>query len=817
MNTTSTRYHKAASGGLKKLPLAVSLAIAGAASGVAQAQDEGSDSSGYVLLEEVVVTAQRRVENTMTVPIAVDSFSAQDILNRGATDIGDIDDFMAGVDISSEQNTQTGITIRGVSSPSISTAQDPSVATFYDSAYMPRAAAALPLVDIQRVEVLKGPQGTLFGRNASAGVINIIPNRPTEEFEGELRARVGNHDLVRLEGTVNVPITDTIAVRGSLFHNEREGIVNNEGTGKDLSEQEYDFARLAVAWDVSDSTRLTLAGDYEDRDSAPSYSIGVSPYAVSTDPFSGETANDVIDREETREMYGVSLQLEHDFNDQWSMFAITSYRDWDTTNLQDEDGTAAPRRYFDSNNIEDSDIWYNEVRFNFVEGGWNVIVGGNYSEEEVYQNTTIGLLGDSYMQFVSNQLLELGRGIECIPADIELDENSHIWDICDDDPDSTYLALSNLASAVQGSDLAVLPPSFTGDYFVENMENTGEFTNWGVFADATYDLTDTVRVAAGLRYSYDEKDYTWQTEQQDLDWPVALPFLNFDPSQTGTPESEWYGKFEDNDDWSKTTGRLVVDWEFTEGVMTYLSYATGYKSGGWDGNQFSSVVSGPFDPEEMTSYEWGLKGDFFDARLQVEAAVFYHELEGKQNQKSTKSSPDDPTAAPTIVTSDEDTEGVEATVRWSVTDNLLFTALGTVRDVEKEEEPYFDAAGDPRGGRPINEDTNTEYTLSADWTPVIPTGYLLVHVDYVFKEADDDSEATIFTTGRWYFKDRKELNARIAWTNNAESFEVGIWGDNLLDRENADNPGGFVAQDLGAYKTGIQDPRTYGVDFRYMF
>jgi len=815
MKNLSAHSHVAAKASLKKLPMAVALAVLGA-NAVAQ-DDKSATRSGYILLEEVVVTAQRRVEDTMSVPIAVDSFSAQDILNRGATDIGDIDDFMPGVDIDSNQSTQTSIEIRGVSSPSISTAQDPSVATFYDSAYLPRAATAIPLVDVERVEVLKGPQGTLFGRNASAGVVNIIPNKPTDEFEGELRGRIGNHDLYQAEGTVNVPLTDNLAMRGSLFHYERGGIIDNEGIGKDLSEQEYDFARLAFAWDLSDDTRITLAGDYEDRESAPSYSIGVSEYAVSTDPFSGETANDVIDRTEERDMWGVSLQVEHDFNDQWSVFGITSYRDWDTWNLQDEDGTDAPRRYFDSNNIEDSDIWYNEIRFNFVDGPWNVIVGGNYSEEEVYQDTTIGLSGDSYMQYVSNQLLDAAKGIGCVPADIELDQNSHLWDICAGAPDAQYLTYSALATAVTGSDLAVLPPSFSGAYFVENMENTGEFTNWGIFADATYDITDTIRIAAGLRYSYDEKDYTWQTAQQQLDWPYALPFFNFDPTQTGAPQEQWYDKFEDNDDWSKTTGRLVVDWEFMDGVMTYASYATGYKSGGWDGNQFSSVVNGPFDPEDMTSYEWGIKGDFFDNTLQVEAALFYQELEGKQNQISTKSSPDDPTAAPTIVTSDEDTEGLEATVRWAPIDTLLLTALTTIRDVEKEEQPYFDEAGDPRGGRPINESTDTDYTLSVDWTPDIPMGYLLVHVDYVFNEAEDDSEEVIFTTGRWYFKDRKELNARIAWTNEDENLEIGIWGDNLLDRENASNPDGYVAADLGAYKTGIEDPRTYGMDIRYLF
>jgi hypothetical protein len=140
-----------------------------------------------------------------------------------------------------------------------------------------------------------------------------------------------------------------------------------------------------------------------------------------------------------------------------------------------------------------------------------------------------------------------------------------------------------------------------------------------------------------------------------------------------------------------------------------------------------------------------------------------------------------------------------------------------VRDAEVEPERYFDGQGDPQGGRKESESTDLDYTLQLDWTPDIPRGYLLVHVDYIFNEADDDSNATIYTTGRWYFQDRELLNARIAWSNEADTIEIGIWGKNLQDNEIADNPGGFVADFFGAYRTNIEDPRTYGMDFRYSF
>jgi iron complex outermembrane receptor protein len=308
-------------------------------------------------------------------------------------------------------------------------------------------------------------------------------------------------------------------------------------------------------FNLSDDTRIQLAGDYEDRNESPQYDIGVSKYAFSTDPYNSKAANDAQQREENRDMWGASVQLDHDFNDAWSLFGIVSYRDWDTWNIQDNDGTAAARRYIDTNNIEDSDIWYSEFRFNYVVDRLNLVMGANYSEEDVYQRTDIRLTADSWMQFVTTD-----------PSGLGLGQDDHIWEILPD-IEALYLGLS----AEFG--LAVLPPSFAGQLQSEIMDNTGDFTNWGVFADGTYDLTDTVRVSAGLRYSYDEKDYSWQTFPSDVDWPYAPLRIAYIPAETGTPEEQWLDKFEDDDDWDKVTGRLVFDWQFTDTAMTYLSYA----------------------------------------------------------------------------------------------------------------------------------------------------------------------------------------------------------------------------------------------------
>ena len=142
------------------------------------------------LLEEVIVTAQKRQQQAIDVPIAIGTFSSRDIINTGALTLQDIDAYIVGFDAGGETFTQQGYRIRGISSPNISTGGDPSVATFYDGVYLPRAATTVAFSDMERVEVLRGPQGTLFGRNAAAGVVSLVPNAPTtEKLEGSARLR----------------------------------------------------------------------------------------------------------------------------------------------------------------------------------------------------------------------------------------------------------------------------------------------------------------------------------------------------------------------------------------------------------------------------------------------------------------------------------------------------------------------------------------------------------------------------------------------------------------------------------------------------
>ena len=465
------------------------------------------------LLEEIVVTAQKRQQQAIDVPIAIGTFSQRDIINTGALTLQDIDAYIVGFDAGGETFTQQGYSVRGISSPNISTGGDPSVATFYDGAYLPRAATTVAFADMERVEVLRGPQGTLFGRNAAAGVVNLVPNAPTtERLEGSARLRAGNLNLLRVEGMINLPVSETVAIRANALFNQRDGISDNvEPAEFDAGEKGNWAARVAMRWQPSDATTLQLAVDVDHFDQAPSMAIGVSPYSLNTNPYSGVYANDVINGEETRDMYGVTGKWFQDLGDAWSMTAIANYRDFETTNRQDEDGTADPTRYFDTNNVEDSDIAYGELQFNYNTDRINAVFGATYSLENTYQRTEANALADSIARLVT-QDFNAGFGFSM----------DHIWNPEDYAGALSAVGIPLTAEAVtEGGDFwyefisgalnepMAFGPSFAGEVWGEYIINEGEFENAGIYADVEYALTDRLSITAGLRYSEDTKEFSW--------------------------------------------------------------------------------------------------------------------------------------------------------------------------------------------------------------------------------------------------------------------------------------------------------------------
>ncbi len=780
----------------------------------------GQTSDG--LLEEIIVTAQKRQQQAIDVPIAIGTFSQRDIINTGALTLQDIDAYIVGFDAGGETFTQQGYSIRGISSPNISTGGDPSVSTFYDGAYLPRAATTVAFADMERVEVLRGPQGTLFGRNAAAGVVNLVPNAPTtERVEGSARLRAGNLNLLRVEGMINLPVSDTFAIRANALFNQRDGISDNvEPAEFDAGEKGNWAGRVAMRWEPSDATALQLAVDVDHFDQAPSMAIGVSPYSLNTNPYSGVYANDVINGEETRDMWGVTGKWFQDLGDAWSMTAIANYRDFETTNRQDEDGTADATRYFDTNNVEDSDIAYGELQFNYNTDRINAVVGATYSLENTYQRTEANALADSIARLVT-QDFNAGFGFNM----------DHIWNPEDYAGALSAVGIPLTAEAVTESgdfwyefisgvlnEPMVFGPSFAGEVWGEYIINEGEFENAGIYADIEYALTDRLSITAGLRYSEDTKEFSW------LIPPTTFAALR--PGVSNQIFTDARGDYASaattplsaKESWSKTTGRLVGTYRISEQLIGYASFSTGYKAGGYDSLAIRTSQD-PLRPENSEQYEIGLKGDLFANRLQVQLSLFDLTVDGRQRSVETRP-PGQENAIPTVINVDSMVTGVEVNISWLITEDLLFTALTTYREEETESAEFYNAQGELTQFD-TSGNTAGNYTLTLDWRPEFLGGELLVRGEYIYGENTRDSGDANFNEDfaniPGYTDDTRLVNGRIAWTNPDNTWEVALWGRNLTDEERI---GGISQTTVAVFGTPIlriQDPQTWGIEAIYSF
>ncbi|WP_228445316.1 TonB-dependent receptor [Thalassotalea sp. HSM 43] len=839
----------------------------------------------------IVVTAQKRSQNVMKVPVTVDTVSAETIKESGSILLSDVDKFIPGFDFSDGNMTQAGVTMRGVSSPNISVGGDPSSATFFDNVYMPRAAQNVLFSDMQRIEVLKGPQGTLFGKNAAMGVVNMVPNAPQEEFDAFVKGTFGTDNLMRLEGMVNFSLTDNIYLRANVLTNEQDGFIDNitradwnEGTKTwDLGARDHNAARVAIKWDVSDRTNVQVSYDWDELEQAPPMAVGFSEYAYKggSDPFGSKQENDVRKGVESRDMYAVTFKLNHEFNDEWSMMFVSSYRDWDTVNREDEDGTANITRYLDTSNNEDSDIFYNELQINYNTDRLNYVGGITYSKEDVFQETEIFLTTDTVARLVTGELNGQVRGevgnqveqtlidqglVDAFEGDLDaaaayaacVQQGAPDPTVCigqisfDDVVDETYAAsglemdhmwnsdewsdvlvaltgdssltpefvaatgdLTYMMASAMFNEPLIFGPSFstgpTGMFWSENFLNSGEFTSYGIYSDFDFQLTDAWNVFAGLRYSKDEKDFTWEI--------LETPFAQIIPGVSNVlfaPLEKTYA----SDSWDKVTGRIGTGYQLNDDHMVFASFATGYKAGGYDSLNPITDDNGnePFEPEESANLEIGYKGVFADS-VRITAAFYHTELDDRQRNIESKP-PGQAQALPTVVNEDLVIDGIELGVIWDITDTMTFGVVTDYRENEVDTEEFYNSSGDLIPAMKVDNESNTSYTLTFDWMPDLGLGDTKLHIDYVFVE----NERGFFPgTPDWeralpnYFDDREDLNARASWMNSSGSLEIGIWGKNLLDNRYIEGAGGRTASVLGTPFGRVNRGLESGVDIKYTF
>ena len=659
-------------------------------------------SASFAQLEEVLVTAQKRSQNLQDVPIAISAVSQEVLEQTGINTITDVIPMVPGLTGSDFGLATNTWAIRGISSNDAGIGSEPSVGVFFDDAYIGRSTfATSTYVDINRIEVVKGPQGTLFGRNSAAGAISLVSNKPGDENELRLGVALGDEGQQRYEVVGNWAVSDAFALRLAYQHQEWEGMWTEVVTGDDAY-TESDSFRLMARWDISDSFEALLRVNYGEAETNYTSAVNIPLNIVAPGEEYPDKYALTTPTYEEAEDEGVGLRLSWNINDSLELVSVTDYRTGENDYYEDSDGTA-----------DDSAISLALLGADI--GGLSVPSHFTNEADTFYQEFRLSGGSDSLSWFA---------GASYYTEELK----------------SPNYEIDYVATAI-GVPIAGL-----------RIPSEADNESYGVYADATWMVTDKLALIGGARWVYDDKDWCTNTL--------------YDTTGLGFPTD---GELCTNEDWNDVTPRLVAQYDVSDGAMMFASIAKGFKGGGFNKQATDTTGDGvgdiavPFDPEHSVAYELGLKSQWLDGRMQLNGSVFFTDYEDFQIETSTLEYG--------IVISnggDAESKGLEAELSYSPTDGLLLMANYAYLDAEITEGEY---AGHKMAYAPENT-----YSIGANFDHDFLGGSLnwfaiYNYTDDFYHEANNENEEDAYGI----------LNAKVTYTHGSERWDLALAADNLTD------------------------------------
>lgn len=612
---------------------------------------------------EIIVTAQKRAENLQDVPIAVSAFSTDTLQKRGLNGGADLQIAVPNVNFGTSGFGRYNFQIRGIGAQIQGLSADTGVGIHENNIPLTvNRLAAAEFYDIERVEILRGPQGTLYGRNATGGVVNIITATPKQEFSGQVAAEYGRYDRKKLGGFINVPIGDTLAVRGAATWIKRDGNIHNAGTGNMVNSTDVWSTRLTAQWEPSDRIRVRGMWEHFEQDDtaganaksicapdAGPTSIGgvaTNPFTQSllsngclntaaSDPrntgmpsssktipglfgllFGTTPLNAFADKTLSRDLRTIeasfdpyqrakndllSLQVELDLNDRLTLTSLSAYSKDRFNALTPTFGGIASVGFFDT----------------------PLTPGGMFVDPQLGASDRL-----EARTFVRQKAKQFSQELR-LQSDFDGMFNFNFGGIYLDykaDEDIIYLANTTtqaaLAQNAGGAGIHVDPntiPDGTGHNYYNN-SNPYHLKSGALFGEAYFQATDTLKATLGLRYTNDRKT---QVTNPTLLLAPGAGFPDIAPQKV---------KFEE------VTGRFTVDWKpvvsFTDDTLIYGSFARGYKGGGFNpGASAISGVSPSYKPELVNAFEFGTKNTLANRMITLNLTGFYYDYKGYQVAK----------------------------------------------------------------------------------------------------------------------------------------------------------------------------------------
>jgi iron complex outermembrane recepter protein len=774
-------------------------------------------SAGTATLDEVIVTAQRREQRLQDVPIAVQVVSAEMIQKAAAENMAQMERFVPGLSVSGDSPTQPHFQLRGIGASDFGVGTDPAVGVYVDGVYAARSGASfLAFNDIERIEVLRGPQGTLLGRSSAAGAISVVSRKPTDKLEGSLDLRLGNESKRRVEGMFNLPLAEGLALRLNGVSNESDGYLTDAATGRKLNPEKNWATRAALRWDLDPATQLLLTWNHDSVNQLARVAIGLNPVPAAgtlppivtplTDgsawlnPLTAPIYNDVVGNRESRKLDDVSLQFSHQFGDV-EFRSTTDWRQFATENREDEDGTNNIATYFDTANVEHNANWYQEFKLSGKNARVDWVAGVSYSSEHAQQHSDTDLYTDGVDTVLSNLGIAPGGLFG---------------------PTSAGLASFGI------------PVSLMGAPWRETMYDDGRFKSLGVFGDVIWHLTDRLNLTTGLRYSRDKKEFAWTSPYRVApELEGALDALNqlgvFAPTGPLPPLSAYqfnlifaYGQvpgaaytYATSNSWSDVSPRLVLDYKINPNTLVYASASKGFTPGGFDSVQ----INGRYDKETVWNYELGIKATIPEARMEVNAAAYFYQYKNKQSLVLDVVSAGVPQYI--VDSSDQKASGLDLEMRWRPTSSLsLGLAAAYVDSTYKK---YISQYGTNLAGEPTGEPT-LSFSANGDFSIPLPGGSnidLFIATSYRgATRCNTDALATKTCLPAAAFSlggSQTITDARLGWRSASGKWGASLYGNNLFDKRYVTGINQITAATFGTPIASVNAPRRYGIDLHAAF
>lgn len=710
-----------------RTPLFAAVAFASAVSSpgvVAQADEPG------FALEEVVVTARRRSESLQDVPIAVTAFSARDLAIKGNSDITELAQAVPSVTLEPSRATSSTLTafIRGVGQQDPLAGYEQGVGLYLDDVYMARPQGnVIDIYDVERIEILRGPQGTLYGRNTVGGAIKYVTRRLDDEFSGSVKATYGDYDQIDLVGTVSVPVSDTFRIGGTVASFQRDGYGENKTTGDEHYDKDVFAYRLSAEWLPTEDLLVRLAYDDTTDKSNPVAGYRVRPGAVSGAPVLNDIYDTTAGASENVSTSGINgnneveadgwmVSVDWSFGDNYTFRSITAEREDYTESVID----------FDSLAVDDFDA--------------PVI----YDNEQFTQE---------FQLLYNGEKMNLVTGLYYIDA-----EASNDFDV----------VLGQLGRAAYGSELT----AYTG----------GEVTteSWSAFADLTWNFTDKLSVAVGGRYTEDKR--TADVLRANYLGAGGSPFFGNDDAVFLAASSDYQAE----ETWNDFSPRVNVSYLWTDDITVYGGYSQGFKAGMFDprGANFATpAVEEGVEPETLDSYEIGIKSSYWDGRAITNVALFYSEYTDMQVPGSVGIDTDgdginDDFAGTLTNAGEAEISGIEIEGTFLFTENFSMQVAASFLDAEITEWIVNDV--DVSDNLSVQNTPEEMAYVAFNYLTEALGGDLNLNANWSYRGDSTQFEyaAPVMDQDAYDM-----FNASVVWVSASEAWQLGLYGKNLSDEE----------------------------------